>query len=416
MKASVVSDIRTQEGCRRGDVLSISGWHVCPTGHVSAPGPQRASRRRTPIGSQAVSNPTEQPLKSDTPVSVPATGLSRPRRHISWILGLIVVCLAVTYSVLTNPQWGTFDTELFLSSFRNVDWRWISLAFLAVYATYGTRALRWRILMQPVKPNPSLRNLLAATIIGFAAIGVMGRAGEFVRPYLVARKESVPITSQIGVWLFERSFDAFAILASVAFAIGHAGVGDPRLQRSLDASGKMVGIAIISLVVLMILLRGYYDSMSKRVLDVLHFLPKPRWDAIRSTLEVFGRGLLGIRDTRSVLLCMMLSAVQWLLIAAAYYAILSAFGGMNVTLSRAVVFMGVVMAGSILQIPAVGGGLQVASILALTEMFHVQVEVASSLSILIWALTFLAVIPQALVLVVWEGWSWRKLRELEYQP
>ena len=89
---------------------------------------------------------------------------------------------------------------------------------------------------------------------------------------------------------------------------------------------------------------------------------------------------------------------------------------MNVTLSRAVVFMGVVMAGSMLQIPAVGGGLQVASILALTEMFHVQVEVASSLSILIWALTFLAVIPQALVLVVWEGWSWRKLRELEYQP
>ena len=201
------------------------------------------------------------------------------------------------------------------------------MALLAVYATYGTRALRWRILMQPVKPNPSLRNLLAATIIGFAAIGVVGRAGEFVRPYLVARKESVPITSQIGVWIFERSFDTFAVLASVAFAIGHAEVGDPRLRRVLDGSGEIVGIAIISLVLLMILLRGYYDSMSQRVLQVLHFLPKRRWESVRRTLEGFGRGLLGIRDARSVLFCLVLSAGLWLLIAAAYYAILSAFGG-----------------------------------------------------------------------------------------
>ena len=394
-------------------MLSIPCRQARPAGHDGAPSPQRASRRRTLIGSQALSNATEQPLKPDTPVS--AAGLSRPRRHASWIVGLAVVCLALTYSVLTNHQWRTFDADLFLRSFRRVDWRWITLAFLAVYATYGTRALRWRILMQPVKPNPSLRNLLTATIIGFAAIGVMGRAGEFVRPYLVARKESVPIASQIGVWIFERSFDAFAILASVAFAIGHAGVGDPRLQRGLDSSGQLIGIAVVSLVVLMILLRGYYESMSQRLLRALHFLPQPRLDAARNTLEVFGRGLAGIRHARSVLLCLLLSAAQWLLIAAAYYAILSAFGGVNVTWSRAVVFMGVVMAGSMLQIPGVGGGIQIASILALTEMFHVQVEVASSLSILIWALTFLAVIPPALVLVVSEGWSWRKLRELEYQ-
>ena len=361
-----------------------------------------------------MSNTTEQSLKPDAPVS--AAGLSWPRRHASWIVGLAVVCLASTYSVSTNPQWRSFDTDLFLRSFGEVDWRWITLAFLAVYATYGTRALRWRILMRPVKPNPSLRNLLSATIIGFAAIGVMGRAGEFVRPYLVARKENVPIAGQIGVWLFERCFDALAVLASVAFAIGHAGVGDPRLQRGLDSSGQLIGIAVVSLVVLMILLRGYYGSMSKRLLRALHFLPQPRLDAARNTLEVFGHGLAGIRRARSVLLCLLLSTAQWLLIAAAYYAILSAFGGVDVTVSRAVVFMGVVMAGSMLQIPAVGGGVQIASILALTEMFHVQVEVASSLSILIWALTFLAVVPQALVLVVWEGWSWRKLRELEYQP
>ena len=319
----------------------------------------------------------------------------------------------MTYSFLTNSQWRTFDTELFLSSFGQFDLKWIAIAVLAVYATYGTRTLRWRILMLPFKSHPSLKNLLSATIIGFAAVGVVGRAGEFVRPYLVARKEGVSITSQIGVWLFERSLDTLAVLVSVAFAIGHAQMGHPDLQPVLDSGARLVGIAITFIVVLVILLRGYYESTFKRLLQAFHFLPKTILDVLRRTLELFGRVLSGTRDTRSLIYCLLLSAGQWLLIATVHYAILSAFGVANVTPSRAVVFMGFVMAGSILQIPAVGGGLQVASILALTEMFGVQVEIASSLSILIWALTFLVVIPQALILVVCEGWSWRKLRELK---
>ena len=71
------------------------------------------------------------------------------------------------------------------------------------------------------------------------------------------------------------------------------------------------------------------------------------------------------------------------------------------------------MAGSIVQIPGVGGGMQITTVLALTEIFGASVEVASGMALLIWVLTFLVVVPPALILVAWNGLSWGKLRQLE---
>jgi hypothetical protein len=71
------------------------------------------------------------------------------------------------------------------------------------------------------------------------------------------------------------------------------------------------------------------------------------------------------------------------------------------------------MAGSAFQIPGVGGGIQIASVLGLTEVLGMPVELASSTAILIWVMTFLAVLPPALILLVHEGLSWAKLGQLE---
>jgi hypothetical protein len=71
------------------------------------------------------------------------------------------------------------------------------------------------------------------------------------------------------------------------------------------------------------------------------------------------------------------------------------------------------MAGSMVNLPGIGGGIQVAAVLVLTEFFGFAPELAASVALLIWAFTFLVVIPPALFLMVQEGLSWGKLRRLE---
>ena len=42
--------------------------------------------------------------------------------------------------------------------------------------------------------------MLAPQFIGFSALALLGRAGEMVRPYIIAKKERLTFTSQVAVW------------------------------------------------------------------------------------------------------------------------------------------------------------------------------------------------------------------------
>jgi hypothetical protein len=49
----------------------------------------------------------------------------------------------------------------------------------------------------------------------------------------------------------------------------------------------------------------------------------------------------------------------------------------------------------------------------LTRLYGVPLEVASSLAIVVWLTTFVAIVPVGIFLAFHEGLNWRKLRELE---
>jgi len=344
--------------------------------------------------------------------------MKRSRYALPMLLGLLVLGGALYYSIQHNPDWQEFDPEVFLQTLRGLDWRWLALSVVAIYATYLLRALRWRVLIRPLKKDPSVLGLLSATVIGFGAIGIMGRAGELVRPYLIARQENLPVSSQLAVWVLERAFDTLILLAAVGFAVGQIDLDSlhttPEIHQWVQTTGQVVGAGTATLLLVLVLLRGYYDPLSAWLTARLGFLARRQQRAIEHFLEVFGQGLHSLRDAGSTLLCLLLSLVQWLFIAAGYYAVLaSSPSGPHLTFSQNLIFMGMIMAGSIVQIPGVGGGIQITTVLALTELFGVTVEVASGMALLIWVLTFLAVVPPALALVAWNGLTWGKLRQLE---
>ena len=70
------------------------------------------------------------------------------------------------------------------------------------------------------------------------------------------------------------------------------------------------------------------------------------------------------------------------------------------------------MIGSMVQLPGVGGGSQLATISALDHVFDiVPKELAVSCGIMLWLVTFVAVVPVGLILSHRERLSLRKLSE-----
>ena len=133
------------------------------------------------------------------------------RRWI-WLGVSTVILVLIIYNLRHNPEWRHFDWGRLWASLVSAQPGPLLLALVGVYATYLIRALRWRFLMNPIKKG-SLGVLLAGQLLGFSSIYLVGRPGEFVRPAYIARKESLPITSMVAVWLMERILDSICLVA-----------------------------------------------------------------------------------------------------------------------------------------------------------------------------------------------------------
>jgi uncharacterized membrane protein YbhN (UPF0104 family) len=129
----------------------------------------------------------------------------------------------------------------------------------------------------------------------------------------------------------------------------------------------------------------------------------------------FTDGLQIISDAASFLQLFGLSVVMWALIAFAYWLLTHAYGGELSHLGAASIMLLMVSAmfGSMIQLPGVGGGSQLATIAVMNQVFGVDKEIAVSCGMLIWVATFMSVIPMGLLLARREHLSLRAVAAAE---
>src|SRR5207245_8181380 len=118
---------------------------------------------------------------------------------------------------------------------------WLAFASICAYATFSARALRWAVFLNPLRPRPGMWNLVKATIIGFTAVTLLGRPGEFVRPYLISVKEDVPLSSQLAAWFLERMFDLLFALAIFGYGLSRLSASRAQVGGALQWLFQMGG-------------------------------------------------------------------------------------------------------------------------------------------------------------------------------
>jgi uncharacterized membrane protein YbhN (UPF0104 family) len=159
-----------------------------------------------------------------------------PKRQATsktWVAFAVLIAAALVWFLLTQARNLHFDWRLAGKTFTQVRWGWVMISLIPIFGTYYGRALRWAVFLRPLKPHPSIINLLSATVVGFTAITLFGRPGEFVRPYLIARKEGVPVPSQFAAWALERIFDLLMALLLFAFALSRVHTSGLRAGEKL---------------------------------------------------------------------------------------------------------------------------------------------------------------------------------------
>jgi uncharacterized protein (TIRG00374 family) len=337
------------------------------------------------------------------------------KKKILIALLLLVLATLVYFQIRT---WKKFDWHSFKEQTEGVNIRLLLLGTGIIYFDYYLRALRWRILLRPVHQTKASR-LVAPTMIGFTALALLGRPGEFVRSFLIARKEGLTMSSQLAVWVVERLFDvgAVALIMAVNIIVFADQLKELDGFQQHPSAFNLFKISALALLVAVIVAAALALRMRRnpvraaRVAEKLVGRISPRFGkAAARRVQAFGEGLNTIHDAKSFIQIVALSLSLWLTIGAAYYCVTHAYAdiGPDMTLASCFLLTGASVAGGTLQLPAVGGGSQLATIGTLVGVFGYPKELAISCGIMLWLVTFMSVIPTGLILAHFEHVSLTK--------
>lgn len=329
-------------------------------------------------------------------------------RKRALIYGVILGVLAgLVY--MQFRTWRNFDWATFFSQTGQVNKLRIAFAIGWIYLAYVMRAVRWSVFLRPVRRSSTAR-LFSPTVIGFTALALLGRAGEMIRPYLIARKENLPFPSQMAVWAVERIFDlgAFAFLLLTAIVLSPITRGLLGNYR-VGGSSTFVAVLIGACACILAIWKG--DSVVARMTSGLSPGISKFGKLVAFRIQEFRSGLNTVQDFASFVQASLVSLVMWIMISFSYREVLHSYGAgpLHMPLSQVPLLMLSSMVGSLIALPGVGGGTQLATIFTLQRIFDAPRELAASCGILLWLVTFASIVPLGLILAHRERLSIREL-------
>ena len=195
---------------------------------------------------------------------------------------------------------------------------------------YLVRAERWQYLLEPLGQT-RFWVAFRTTVIGFAASFVLpARAGEVLRPYLLARQERLPATAAFATIIVERMLDLVAVLVLLgAFflgVLGRRGGAAPGLFRAVAIGGLALAPVGIGILVAMFVMAGHPERLHALVLRAERLLPARMAHAVAGFARNVCRGSGGRAPAVAALCAMGWSLVLWLFIAAQVWVLTRAFG------------------------------------------------------------------------------------------
>ena len=339
-----------------------------------------------------------------------------PSRRLRAVL-LTLVALIVLGILAFRTRGTSFDWKLFLATIEHVSWGWLGIAIFLMLLTYVGRALRWEVMLRPLGCKVSLMRLTSDTAIGYMAATLLGRVGELVRPYLTSVSAGVSFSSQVAAWFVERLLDLLAVLLIFGFALtripSHGLHLGPGLRWTLQVGGYIAALVGLLCLLLMVAFRSFSETTLERIAASLAFLPTNYYIRSIRFLRAFSHGIQSTKSLKLLALLVCFTVLEWIAITGSYVALLRSFPvTSHLRIIDVVIVLGFIAFGGIVQIPGIGGGVQVTSIVVLREIYGLSLESSSGVALFIWVLTLVVVVPLGLGCALHQGLNWQIIKRL----
>jgi hypothetical protein len=289
------------------------------------------------------------------------------------------VGIAVSLGLLWWASRGVHLEQL-ADSFATVRPAWLIPLLASLVVRFWLTALRWQLLLSPVK-RVGLHRLFGVTLIGFMANNILpARMGEFVRAYALGKSESLSKSLSFATIVLERVFDGFTLLA---FLVGGLAFlhSDPWMVWSAVGSFSLYLAVLGGLVWLR---RGH--GLGR----LLAWLPGRLRNRVAGPLASFTLGLDVLGDARALGLIALLSLAIWVVNVAGLHATFAAFS-LDLPPYAGFLVLAIMAVALVLpSTPGYVGPFQAGTVVAL-GLFGVPKATALSLSLLYHAVNYVPI-------------------------
>lgn len=319
---------------------------------------------------------------------------------------LLFTGIAISVLFLWLAVRGT-DPSLVAHALLRADW-WLAPLFLAMlFLSYWIKALRWSILLRPLRRVTTSAETFPAVMVGFAGnIILPAQLGELVRMYVVSRQLGLRHMPVLATILLERVFDFLTIL--LFLAVGLLLSTAAPAANLVTAGYIMGGISILALA-FAVLYTTWTELLVRLFGKVTSFLPDGLHAKLIEQLEIAAVGLHSIKSLRLLLLVAVTSIGQWGSLGICIYIAIAALAA-SVPLPASFLVMALMIAALTLpSSPGYFGPVQLAFTLGLRP-FAVDADDALAASIYYHVLAYVSVAVTGLYLVRRMGYTFGEIQ------
>lgn len=184
-----------------------------------------------------------------------------PREIIGFILS-VILSIVFLYFAFTGIDFGGLAESL-----KSASVFWIIIFVLLILSGHFLRAVRWKILLDPIKKDISLNNLFATLMIGYGFNNIIPRLGEIVRPAALGNLEGISRTSVFGTIVIERIIDmifmGLAVIGSAYLVSGNIYLHLPWLKATIIIGVILISMAVVFLIVIIKFREQFYGTIHK---------------------------------------------------------------------------------------------------------------------------------------------------------
>jgi len=313
-----------------------------------------------------------------------------------------LLAIALFAWFLSRANLSAVATEIAHANISLIVWSVVIAAVMPV-----VRAIRWRYLLDPIGTT-RFGPVLKATIVGFAALALLpARAGDVIRPYMVARSEGLSGASVFATVVMERALDLIAVvtlMASFVWMFNGRAILPANVLAPIQASAAIAAAAVVVLMASMWTLATHPERIARFVARSDRVLPQRIAQMLSRLARTFSEGFAVAREPRDLTIALVWSFPLWVSIAFQAWLVTRAFG-IVIPVTASFLIQAMLVVGVAVPTPGAVGSFHEAYRISVTTFFHAPNSAAVSAALVLHAVSFFTSLVPGVVIMARDGMS-----------